>query len=81
MSDNSTGGLSALLAVALVAIAIFLLAPLGAAIGALTAVIVSWWFPDVMEHMTGYFGFSHAYQLGAALGYVGTFFRTPKFGK
>ena len=81
MTKDSEEALTGILAIVFVAVMLFVLAPLGAAIGALTALIVTWWFPDMMKLLTTYMRFTHEYQVGAALGYIGAFFRAPRLGK
>ena len=49
---------------------------MGAAFGALTAIITAWNFPNTMAILLSYTHFAAVYQLGAALGFIGGFLRT-----
>lgn len=50
--------------------------PLGTALGALSAMIVEYWFPVFMPKLAAMFGFEWPWELGAACGFIGAFFRS-----
>ena len=68
----------ALAAVAVIAL-VFVLVPLGTACGALSAMIVEWFFPVLMQKLAYMAGFARPWELGAALGFVGAFFRSSTY--
>lgn len=60
---------------------ILLLVPVGTAMGALSAMIVEYWFPALMLKTANMAGFAAPWELGAALGFIGAFFKSTHIGK
>lgn len=64
-----------LLALIVVAVGLFLSAILGIALGALAGWIAGWFFPTTLTALAHLLGLTAPYQVGAACGFVGGFFR------